>query len=86
VAHRVAQAKLAGESPLATPLQARAPAVPSSRTASSLMILPPEKLTAKQKQQLEHMCQASSDLFIAYHLSQDFVTLLKERQADPLHE
>lgn len=58
----------------------------SSRAASFLMILPPEKLTAKQKQQLEQMCQASSDLFIAYHLSQDFVTLLKEHQAQTLNE
>jgi transposase len=58
----------------------------SSRAASFLMILPPEKLTAKQKQQLEQMCQASSDLFIAYHLSQDFVTLLKEHQAETLNE
>ena len=47
---------------------------------------PPEKLTAKQKQQLEHLCQASPDLFIAYHLSQEFVTFLKERQADTLNE
>jgi transposase len=38
-----------------------------SRAASFLMILPPEKLTAKQKQQLEQMCQASTDIFIAYH-------------------
>lgn len=58
----------------------------SSRAASFLMILPPEKLTARQKQRLEQMCQASSDLFIAYHLSQDFVTLLKERQAETLNE
>jgi len=57
----------------------------SSRAASFLMILPPEKLTAKQKLQLEHMYQASSDLFIVYHLSQDFVTLLKERQAETLN-
>jgi transposase len=58
----------------------------SSRAASFLMILPPGRLTAKQKQQLEQMCQASSDLFIVYHLSQDFVTLLKERQAHTLNE
>jgi transposase len=56
----------------------------SSRAASFLMILPPEKLTTKQKQQLEHLCQASSDLFITYHLSQDFLTLLKKRQAETL--
>jgi transposase len=58
----------------------------SSRAASFLMIVPPEKLMTKQKQQLDQMCQASSDLFMAYHVSQDFVTLLKERQADTLHE
>jgi transposase len=56
----------------------------SSRAASFLMILPPEKLTAKQKHQLEHLCQASSDLFIVYHLSQEFVTLLKKRQGEVL--
>jgi transposase len=56
----------------------------SSRAASFLLILSPEKLTAKQKQQLEHICQASSDIFVVYHLSQDFVTLLKERQAQTL--
>ena len=50
------------------------------------MILPLEKLTAKQKRQREQMCQGSSDLFIAYHLSQDFVALLKERQAETLNE
>lgn len=58
----------------------------SSRAASFLMILPPERLTAKQKQQLEQICQASSDLFVVYHLSQDFVALLKERQAQTLNE
>ncbi len=50
------------------------------------MILPPEQLTAKQKRRLEHLCQASSDLFIVYHLSQEFVTLLKERQAQTLSD
>jgi transposase len=58
----------------------------SSRAASFLMILPPEKLTTKQQQQLEHLCQASSDLFIVYHLSQEFVTLLKERQSQTLSD
>lgn len=56
----------------------------SSRAASFLMILSPEKLTAKQKQQLDQLSEASTDLFLAYHLSQDFVTLLKERQAESL--
>jgi transposase len=58
----------------------------SSRSASFLMIVPPEQLTAKQQQQIEHICQASSDLHTVYLLSQEFVTMLKERQADSLHE
>lgn len=56
----------------------------SSRSASFLMILPPEKLTVVQRQQLEHLCQASSDLHTAYLLSQEFVTMLRERQAEAL--
>src|SRR5439155_16800549 len=58
----------------------------SSRAASFLMILPPENLSAKQKHQLDQLSQASPDLFIAYHLSQEFVTLLKERQAQTLND
>jgi transposase len=57
----------------------------SSRSASFLMILPPEKLTVVQRQQLEHLCQASSDLHTVYLFSQEFVTMLKERQAESLH-
>lgn len=58
----------------------------SSRSASFLMILPAKKLTAKQHQQLESICQASSDLHTVYLLSQEFVTMLKERQAETLNE
>lgn len=50
------------------------------------MMVPPEQLTARQKHQLEHICQASSDLFIAYHVRQDLVTLLKEPQVETLSE
>jgi transposase len=46
--------------------------------------LPPEKLTGKQKRQIESICQASSDLRSVYLLSQEFVTLLKERQVKAL--
>jgi hypothetical protein len=38
----------------------------SSRSASFLMIVPPEQLTARQQHQIEHLCQASSDLHSAY--------------------
>src|SRR5947209_8163610 len=56
----------------------------SSRSASFLMILPSEKLTTRQRQQLEHICQASDELRTVYLLSQQFVTLLKERQVESL--
>ncbi len=56
----------------------------SSRSAAFLMILPSEKLTAKERQQVEQICQASDELRTIYLLSQEFVTLLKERQAEGL--
>jgi transposase len=48
------------------------------------MILPPEKLTAKEQQHIAFMYQASSDICALDLLSQEFVTLLKERQAEAL--
>jgi transposase len=56
----------------------------SSRSASFLMILPPEKLTSKEQLQLEQMCQGSSELGMVYLLTQKFVTLLKEHNAEAL--
>jgi transposase len=56
----------------------------SSRSASFLMILPSGKQTSVQQQQLEHICQGSSELRTVYLLSQEFVTLLKEQQAETL--
>ena len=56
----------------------------SARSASFLMILPPEKLTAKERHHMESMCQAGSDICALYLLSQEFVTRLKERQAEVL--
>jgi transposase len=56
----------------------------SSRSAAFLMILSPEKLTALQRQQVEQICQGSFELGAVYLLSQEFMTLLKERQAEAL--
>jgi transposase len=56
----------------------------SSRSASFLLILPTAKRTAKEQQQIEHICKASSDLHTVYLLSQEFVTMLKERQVEAL--
>ncbi len=55
----------------------------SSRGASFLMILPPSKRTPAQQQQVEHM-NLNEDLRAAYLLSQEFVTMLKDRQAEAL--
>jgi transposase len=56
----------------------------SSRSAAYLMILPPEKLTGVQRHQVEQICQGSSELRAVYLLSQEFVTLLKERKVEAL--
>ena len=55
----------------------------SSRGASFLMILPPWKLTTAQKRQVEQM-NLNEELRAAYLLSQEFVTMLKERQVEAL--
>ena len=56
----------------------------SSRQASWLLLSAPEKRTRVQQQLLEHMCQQSPELHTAYLLTQEFVTLLKERQPEML--
>ena len=58
----------------------------SSRRASLLMILSPKKLTTMQRQQVEQICAASPELHTVYLLSQDFVTMLKERRVQALDE
>jgi transposase len=47
------------------------------------MILPPSKLTALQQQQVAQM-NHNEELCAVYFLSQEFVTLLKERQVEAL--
>ena len=48
-----------------------------------LLILPPSKLSAVQRQQVERIT-LNDELHAVYVLSQEFVTLLKERQAEAL--
>jgi len=55
----------------------------SSRGASFLMILPSSKLSEVQQQQVEQM-KHNEDLRTVYLLSQEFVTMLKERQVEAL--
>src|SRR5207245_2664174 len=55
----------------------------SSRGASFLMILPSSKLSEVQQQQVE-LIKHNEDLRTVYLLSQEFVTMLKERQVEAL--
>src|SRR6266699_1947432 len=55
----------------------------SSRGAAFLMILPSSKLSAVQRHQVEQI-NLNDELHAVYVLSQEFVTLLKERQAEAL--
>ena len=55
----------------------------SSRGASFLMILPSSKRTQAQQHQVEQM-NLNEDLRAVYLLSQEFVTLLKDRRAEDL--
>jgi transposase len=72
--------------PRTTPVPAPKRQRLSSQKASWLFVLPKEKLTAQQQRQLEQMCQVSEELSTAYKLSQDFLSLLKERRASELKE
>jgi transposase len=55
----------------------------SSRGASFLMILPPSKRTQAQQHQVELMI-LNEDLRTVYLLSQEFVTMFKDRQVEAL--
>ena len=55
----------------------------SSRGAAFLMILSPSKLTKVQQQQVAQM-NLNEELRAVYLLSQEFVTMLKERQVEAL--
>jgi transposase len=74
------------KSPRPTPATAPKRQRLSSQKASWLFVLPQEKLTPTQQRQLEQMCQASEDLSTAYELSQDFLSMLKERKAQNLKD
>jgi transposase len=55
----------------------------SSRQASFLLIKQPGALTETQRTYLEQITQASDDLKLAYELTQEFVTMIRQHQADP---
>jgi transposase len=55
----------------------------SSRGASFLMILPPSKLTSVQQQQVAQI-NLNEELHDVYRLSQEFVSMLTERQVEVL--
>ena len=49
-------------------------------------MLPPEKLTQRQRSQVLQVCQAETDLYLAYELTQEFVAMLKERNGSCLQD
>ena len=56
----------------------------SSRAASFLFVKQPGVLTETQRNHLEQITQASDDLKLAYELTQEFVMMIRQQQADPL--
>jgi len=54
------------------------------RLGTYLTMLPPEQLTERQRTQLLHVCQAGTDLHLAYELTQEFVAMIKERKGSGL--
>ena len=54
------------------------------REVSWLYMLPAEQLTERQRTQLLQVCQAGSDLHLAYELTQEFVAMIKERKVSCL--
>jgi transposase len=53
---------------------------------SWLYMLPVEQLTERQQAQVRQVCQGETDLHMAYELTQEFVTMIKERKADCLQD
>lgn len=56
----------------------------SSRAASFLLIKQPDVLNEKQRNHVQQLAQASDDLQLAYELTQQFVTMIRQRQVAPL--
>jgi transposase len=53
---------------------------------SWLYMLPPEQLTERQRSQLLQVCQAGTDLQMAYELTQEFVAMIKEHKVSCLQD
>jgi transposase len=56
----------------------------SSRQASFLVVKQPEALAPTQQRYLEQICQASDELKRVYDLTQQFVSMVRQRQAEQL--
>jgi transposase len=58
----------------------------SSRQASFLFVKRPEGLSPTQQRYLEQICQASNQMKQVYKLSQQFLSMVRQRQAESLDE
>lgn len=56
----------------------------SSRQASFLFIKQPERLSSTQQRYLEQICQASEEMKHVHNLSQHFVSMVRQREAEQL--
>lgn len=56
----------------------------SSREAMWLFLRRPEKLTAKERQSLEQLCQSHEEVALAYRLVQQFAQMLRTRSGGQL--
>jgi len=55
----------------------------SSRAASFLLVKQPGALTETQRNHLEQITQTSDELSLAYQLTQEFMTMIRQQQAEP---
>lgn len=58
----------------------------SAKRGAWLFFRPPAELTPAEQQEVAFLCQVPPQLEAAYQLTQRFVTLMKERQADRLED
>ena len=64
------------------PIENRRKLSPSQ--AAWLLVCKPADLKLEQKAALEQMCQASSEISVAYDLAQGFANMVREHKAEPL--
>jgi len=55
----------------------------SARQAAWLLVRRPEKLKQEEQRSIERLCQQAPTVEVAYDLAQEFIQMVRERQAEP---